>query len=94
MPVREFLDARGCSFVDYRFDVILHLSCLGFCTISDIPSFEEFRAFEVGLLQVLVDAANEEQKQSTLILRSSGLESLGMLSPWSLTESGGGLRRT
>jgi hypothetical protein len=71
MSVRVFLIARGCSFENERFDVILNflesaeIECpddfVGLRSIIDIPGWEELRPHEVEVLQTLVDKLTDGQ---------------------------------
>ena len=73
MSVSEFLVARGCSFVDERFDAILvflsraEIECaedfIGLRAIAEIVGAEALKADEVEFLQNVVSSVSDNQQR-------------------------------
>ena len=73
MSVSEFLVARGCSFVDERFDAILvflaraEIECpddfIGLRAIAETVDAEALKAEEVELLQNVVSSVSDNQQR-------------------------------
>ena len=76
MSVREFLVARGCSFGDVRFVVILEFlsdadvvcpeDFIGLRAIAKIPGVHVLTMAEVGRLQDVVDKVSAEKQQKLM----------------------------
>ena len=73
MSVSEFLVARGCSFVDERFDAILvflsraEIECaedfIGLRAIAEIVGAEALKADEVDFLQNVVSSVSDNRQR-------------------------------